>query len=236
MNTTTNQTNIPNNLIKYIIDDINDETDIKCVLRLVYLISSQPKSTPWITYPDFIRDEFMSNNTIKTQKTSLSLKKHLSMGALLSLIKKELVLSQVILIKNMPTRILALNLTSTIEVLSKYETTIQNSARITDDIKKTFKEIEEQFQVTNVFTLYEKNIGPLNPMIVDKLKEASTIYPHRWIIDAFNESVRNNKKTWNYISAILKQKAYPENIQNGRNNGQPIGNIKKNAPKKFLGN
>ena len=70
MNTTTNQTNIPNNLIKYIIDDINDETDIKCVLRLVYLISSQPKSTPWITYPDFIRDEFMSNNTIKTQKTS----------------------------------------------------------------------------------------------------------------------------------------------------------------------
>ena len=103
MNTTTNQTNIPNNLIKYLIDDINDETDIKCVLRLVYLINSQPKSTPWITYPDFIRDEFMSNsqlsnNTINPQKTSLSLKKHLSMGALLSLIKKGLVLSQVILL------------------------------------------------------------------------------------------------------------------------------------------
>ena len=75
MNITSNQTNIPNALIEYIINDIHDETDIKCVLRLLYLISCQPKSTPWITYPDFIRDEFMynsqlSNNTVKIQKTS----------------------------------------------------------------------------------------------------------------------------------------------------------------------
>ena len=244
MNTNTNNTNIPNNLIEYIINDIHDETDIKCVLRLLYLISCQPESTPWITYSDFLRDEFMSNSqlpndTTKNQKKVISLKKHLSMRALLSLIQKELLLSQIILIENNPTRIFAFNLTSTKEILSKHKTTIQNSESITDDIKKTFKEIEEQFQatqITNVFNLYEKMIGPLNPMIADKLKEASNIYPHRWITNAFNESVRNNKKNWNYISAILKQKAYPENIRNGKTNGKSIGNTKKNAPKRFLGN
>ena len=110
MNTNTNNTNIPNTLIEYIINDIHDETNIKCILRMIYLISSQPESTPWITYQDFLKDKFISNTT-KNQKT---------MSALQSIIQKGLILSQVILIKNSPTRIFALNCTSTKEILTKY--------------------------------------------------------------------------------------------------------------------
>jgi len=236
MNTNTSNTTIPNNLIEYIINDIHNETDIKCILRMLYLISSQPESTPWITYPDFLKDKFISNtpstnNTKKNRKTTNSLKEHLSLDALLSIIQKGLILSQVILIKNNPTRIFALNCTSTKEFLSKYEIIKPYPEDLTADIKKAQTLIAQ----VNVFNLYEKMIGPLNPIIADKLKEASTTYPHRSITNAFNESVRKNKKNWNYISAILKQKAYPENILDGKTNGKSIGNTKKNAPKRFLG-
>ncbi len=242
MNTNTNNTNIPNNLIEYIIEYIHESKKIKHVLRLLYLISCQPESTPWITHED-LRAEFMESRPLSNQ---------LGGSTLLSLIKKQFLSSHVIDIANTPTRIYALNLKSTSEILSKYQKLslsdedyfIERLTDIDDSIhpgnrevlKKLHREIMKESPVTNVFALYEKMIGPLSPMIADKLKEASTIYSHRWITDAFNESVRNNKKNWNYISAILKQKAYPENIQNGKTNGKSIGNIKKNAPKRFLGN
>ena len=88
--------------------------------------------------------------------------------------------------------------------MSKYETTIQNSARITDDIKKTFKEIEEQFQVTNVFTLYEKNIGVIpGSQVAEELIEAEKTYPAQWLEDAFDEAVAQDVRRWAYIRAIL---------------------------------
>ncbi len=55
----------------------------------------------------------------------------------------------------------------------------------------------------NLFNLYEQNIGPLTPMIADRLREAQEAYPAQWIEDAIRIAVENNVRKWSYVQAIL---------------------------------
>lgn len=57
----------------------------------------------------------------------------------------------------------------------------------------------------NIFVLYEQNIGPLYPLIVEELKEAEEAYPPEWVEDAFREAVSQNKRRWSYVRAILER-------------------------------
>ncbi len=58
---------------------------------------------------------------------------------------------------------------------------------------------------TNIFVLYEENIGPLTPLIAEELEEAEETYPAEWVEDAFREAVALNKRSWRYIHAILER-------------------------------
>ena len=60
-------------------------------------------------------------------------------------------------------------------------------------------------QRPNIFVLYEQNIGLLQPLIVDELKEAEKTYPMSWIEDAFRIAVERNARHWRYIRAILER-------------------------------
>ena len=57
----------------------------------------------------------------------------------------------------------------------------------------------------NIFTLYEENVGAVTPLLAEELKEAESIYPRRWIEDAFLISVERNVRKWSYIRAILER-------------------------------
>lgn len=56
----------------------------------------------------------------------------------------------------------------------------------------------------NIFAAYEKNIGPLTPILADELRDAEALYPEDWIFDAFKIAVNKNVRKWNYIEAILR--------------------------------
>jgi DnaD/phage-associated family protein len=56
-----------------------------------------------------------------------------------------------------------------------------------------------------VFALYEQNIGLLQPMIAEELREAEQTYPRDWIEEAFRIAVGNNARNWRYIRAILER-------------------------------
>ena len=58
---------------------------------------------------------------------------------------------------------------------------------------------------SNIFKLYEENIGVLTPLIADTLSDAEKNYPAEWITDAIVLAVENNKRSWKYIEAILKR-------------------------------
>jgi DnaD/phage-associated family protein len=57
----------------------------------------------------------------------------------------------------------------------------------------------------NIFKLYEENIGPLTPLIADALKDAEHTYPPEWVAEALEIAVKNNKRNWRYVEAILKR-------------------------------
>lgn len=57
----------------------------------------------------------------------------------------------------------------------------------------------------NIFKLYEENIGPLTPLIADALKDAEDTYSDEWVADTIELAVKNNKRNWKYMEAILKR-------------------------------
>jgi len=60
-------------------------------------------------------------------------------------------------------------------------------------------------QRPNIFTLYEQNIGPLTPLVVDELREAEVEYPSDWLEDAVRHAVEYNKRNWRYVRGILER-------------------------------
>ena len=57
----------------------------------------------------------------------------------------------------------------------------------------------------NIFVLYEQNIGPLTPLLVDQLLDAERTYPAPWIEDAFRTAVEMNVRNWRYVRRILER-------------------------------
>jgi len=55
-----------------------------------------------------------------------------------------------------------------------------------------------------VFRLYEQNVGPMTPMIAERLIKALETYPTEWIEGALEEAVAYNRRNWKYIARILE--------------------------------
>ena len=56
---------------------------------------------------------------------------------------------------------------------------------------------------SNIFKLYEENIGALTPLLSDMLREAEKNYPDVWFEEAFEIAVSRNIRNWKYVEAIL---------------------------------
>jgi DnaD/phage-associated family protein len=64
--------------------------------------------------------------------------------------------------------------------------------------------LELSVERPNIFTLFEQNIGPLTPLMAERLRDAEATYPETWIEDAMSIAVENNVRKWRYIEAILE--------------------------------
>ena len=71
---------------------------------------------------------------------------------------------------------------------------------------------------SNVFKLYEENVGALTPLLADMLKEAEKNYPGVWFEEAFEIAVSRNVRNWKYIEAILRR--WKENGKDERRDSQ----------------
>jgi DnaD/phage-associated family protein len=93
---------------------------------------------------------------------------------------------------------------------------------------QTYLDVETK-PPTDIFTLYEENIGMLTPMIAEELKEAEELYPESWIRDAIREATKQGKHKWSYISAILERWS-----AEGRSDGTHQRDSKKTDPDKYI--
>jgi DnaD/phage-associated family protein len=58
---------------------------------------------------------------------------------------------------------------------------------------------------TDIFSVYQNNIGMLTSMMADTLTDAEKTYPKEWIVEAISLAVENNKRSWRYCETILKR-------------------------------
>ena len=57
----------------------------------------------------------------------------------------------------------------------------------------------------SIYDLYENNIGTIGPLVGQQLAEAEDRYPPQWLEEAFKIAAFENKRSWSYISAILRR-------------------------------
>ena len=72
----------------------------------------------------------------------------------------------------------------------------------------------------NIFSLYERNIGAVSPLMAEVLKDAEQQYPESWVEEAFGEAVAQNRRSWRYIETILKR-WQSERRGDGEHRGHP---------------
>jgi DNA replication protein len=71
------------------------------------------------------------------------------------------------------------------------------------DWRESTKIMSAPINKSNIFKLYEENIGALTPLLSDMLREAEKNYPSVWFEEAFEIAVSRNIRNWKYVEAIL---------------------------------
>ena len=69
--------------------------------------------------------------------------------------------------------------------------------------RESAKIMASPLKKSNIFKLYEENIGALTPLLSDMLREAEKNYPSAWFEEAFEIAVSRNIRNWKYVEAIL---------------------------------
>jgi len=77
----------------------------------------------------------------------------------------------------------------------------------TDKIR--IEEIRKDKNIGDVFTLYEKNIGTINPLIAEQIQSTYDEIPvedkYSWFQKAITEASKSQARNWRYIHAILNR-------------------------------
>jgi len=66
-------------------------------------------------------------------------------------------------------------------------------------------EVRLEVERSNIFVLYEQNIGLLTPLIAEELRDAEKTYPAGWIEGAFRIAVERNARHWKYVRSVLER-------------------------------
>ena len=202
----------PNIVFGKLLDEIEDINNLKFILRIIWMINQVKRVPKYITIKEITSDKILYPIIYKESVKEIE-------TACISMIQKpslnELLMCHQINENGSHNTIVALNTSRNKAMLFKIQQIDQS-----DSVFQSTVDIAEE--TSNIFKLYEDNIGVLNPIIADELKAAENTYPHDWVSSAFKEAVLRNKRSWQYIKTILEN-WYRE----GKTDGRIGGNSKK---------
>ena len=214
-------TPIPNLFFSHLMPQISDITELKTALHIFMAIYIKRG------YPRFVSfGELLSNTSLMRSFRQTTKPAEESLSSALELTtKRGTILHLVVDCDGKPEDIYFLNTLSDRQAMAK----VQNG-----ELKLPGLKVKTQFptqteELPNIFTLYEENIGMLTPMIAEELKEAEELYPENWIRDAMKKAVNQNKRKWDYISAILERWT-----AEGRRDGAYRQDSEKEDPDKYI--
>ncbi|MFC1906410.1 DnaD domain-containing protein [Chloroflexota bacterium] len=199
-------TSVPNLFFSSLVPQINDIVELKMTLHILWAIYQKRSHPRFITYRELLGD----SSLLKSLKEAVNSPDEALRQALKMATKRGTILHIVLDRDGGPEDAYFLNSESERQVVAK----IQNGELILRGLKAEGQTNIKTEDLSDIFTLYEQNIGMLTPIIAEELCEAEKLYPETWIRDAIKEAVNQNKRKWSYISAILQRWS-----AEGRNDG-----------------
>ena len=209
-------TPVPNLLFGQLLEEVIDVRQLKCLLRLIFMIHQKKGFPRFITWEELISDRVLrialsddtydpneipnhSNRDSDTYVYKLACTLHELdlLGLILSVDKHEsiggLSVANAFLINNEEGR-RGIN-----SVRGRFDVNvgIKMQGTLTGERNHLLQ------NRSNIFSLYEENIGIIGHIMAEELKEAEKEYPESWLNEAFKEAVVQNKRNWSYIKAIL---------------------------------
>ena len=204
-------TQIPASFFTHALPTIQDVNALKTALYIFWWLGQQESDIPYITLDTFTKDKIFMSGLADSEQEQ---KKAISTS--IKILVDEAILLEAVIPDKQALRVFFLNTKKG-----------QAAVKAISQGNWSFLDMENQnitleTAPTNIYKLYEENIGPLTPLIADALKEIEQQYAPDWIEDAFEEAIKHNVRKLKYIEAIL------QNWQNeGRNDRTDRGRSQK---------
>ena len=210
----------PAPLFGVLLEQIDDIAELKCLLRVLWLLQQKKGYPRFVTHSEALAD--------RTLATSIGNEDDAIARTLEACVRRGTLAMAIIPIdgaqEGKEERLYALNTNRDRSALTR----AASDAFVVghSQTEPTPEPWDATIERPNIFALYESNIGMLSPMIADELKEAEELYPTEWIEDAFREAAVQNVRNWRYIVRIL------ENWEReGRRRGQGDGKSRRHSTK-----
>ena len=182
-------TPIPAPFFSDLLPEIDNLAELKVTLYAIWHLDRQEGTIRYLLPEDFLQDERLMQGAGFKGQAELAVKDALERACQRrSLIRVDAGGTGVYFLNSPRGRAAA-------EGLSKGEWTLAEHPQ---------GEIALEIERPNLYNLYEKNIGPLTPILAQTLQEAEKLYPVEWIEEAIREAALKNARNWRYIEAILK--------------------------------
>ena len=216
-------TPVPSPLFGPLLEEIDDLSELKCTLRLVWLLNNKRGFPRYVTSSELLADSVLVRALTKPEADARS---NIRRGLMLA-VRRGTFWSRSIGKNGSAEQAYVLNTEADRRALAD----LAGEELAPNDIPgPAGGSWEAPSERPNIFGLYENNIGMLSPIIAEELKEAEELYPPSWIEDAVREAVTRNKRSWRYVAAILERWE-----REGKSDGGPVRGLKKAGYEEYLG-
>ena len=169
---------VPAPFLGSLLADIEDVAELKCTLRFLWHASQVAGSPKWVDQTSLLSDSVLAAAVGSQDAIRQALGAAIDRGTL-------------------------------VEANGSYLLNTPENARVTADTAPA-RELglapePPLARSTNIYALYEANIGLLTPMVADQLRDAEETYPVEWVEAAIREATERNVRNWRYISTILER-------------------------------
>jgi DNA replication protein len=214
-------TPLPNAFFSSLLPQITDIAELKTTLHIMSALYRKKGYPRFVSYRELLTNTSLMSGLNSTGETVEEALK----GALKGAVERGTLLHMILEGKDGPEDVYFLNDEPGRQAVAKIENgEIKLGGLIVKGTPYT-----DTGKPSDIFALYEQNIGMLTPMIADELREAEKLYPQDWIVDAIKEAVNQNKRKWSYISVILESWS-----TEGRTDGTYQRHPKKTDPDKYV--
>ncbi len=212
-------TPVPNPLLGSLLERIDDIAELKCVLRLIKLLHDKRGFPRWVSHAELLADPVLARGlAVQSGDPSSAIDRGIELA-----VRRGVVIQASAGEDGGGRRVYVMNTETGRKAIA--QTPNMDAVEVMQDAEP----FEGPFERPNVFAIYEDNIGMLNPMIAEELKDAEERYPHGWIEEAFKEAVKSNKRSWRYVSAVLQRWE-----REGRGDGRPGRDTKTLSYKEYF--